>query len=120
MNKNLLTLAIATVLGGCASAPPASSQSATKTGAATAATPGHTNNIAVGYRRVMRGGQEYFCKKEPVTGSRTDTNETCLTQAQMDAAQKNTQDMLQRLQQNPGTPSGPGGAGGAYNNVMTR
>jgi len=112
----LLAGAAAALLGACASAPSATP----KPVAAVAATPTKANNIAVGYRRVMRGGEEYFCKKEPVTGSRTDTNETCLTQAQMDAAQKNTQDMLQRLQQNPGTPSGPGGAGGAYNNVMTR
>ena len=113
--SGLLAVATAVMLSACASGPPATSKPA-----AVAATPTQANNIAVGYRRVMRGGQEYFCKKEPVTGSRTDTNETCLTQAQMDAAQKNTQDMLQRLQQNPGTPSGPGGAGGAYNNVMTR
>jgi len=112
---SLLAIALATLLGACATAPPATSRPATAI-----TTPTKANNIAVGYRRVMRGGEEYFCKKEPVTGSRTDTNETCLTQAQMDAAQKNTQDMLQRLQQNPGTPSGPGGAGGAYNNVMTR
>ena len=105
----------AVLLSACASGPPATSKPA-----AVADTPTKGNNIAVGYRRVMRSGEEYFCKKEPVTGSRTDTNETCLTQAQMDAAQKNTQDMLQRIQQNPGTPTGPGGAGGAYNNVMTR
>ena len=115
LQSGLLSVATAVMLSACASGPPATSKPA-----AVAATPTQANNIAVGYRRVMRSGEEYFCKKEPVTGSRTDTNETCLTQAQMDAAQKNTQDMLQRIQQNPGTPTGPGGAGGAYNNVMTR
>lgn len=39
----------------------------------------------VNYKPVKRNGVELFCRTDPVTGSRTQKKETCLTQAQVDA-----------------------------------
>ena len=37
------------------------------------------------YKIVKRDGVELYCRSEPVTGSRTQKKETCLTQEQVDA-----------------------------------
>ena len=121
----LLPIATSALLAGCAAAPTtAASAPAVKPAAAPAATAaaGQPASRAGGvdYRKVVKNGVDYFCRKETPTGSRTNATETCLTQAQIDAAQKNSKDLVDRLQQIPGTPSGPGGSGGAYNTVLTR
>jgi hypothetical protein len=118
----LLPIATAALLGGCAAAPTtAVNKPAANAVAATAATgQPAARSGGVDYRKVVKNGVDYFCRKELPTGSRTNATETCLTQAQIDAAQKNSKDLVDRLQQIPGTPSGPGGSGGAYNNVLTR
>jgi hypothetical protein len=118
----LLPIATSALLAGCAAAPTtAASAPAVKPAAATAAAGQPASRAGgVDYRKVVRNGVDYFCRKETPTGSRTNATETCLTQAQIDAAQKNSKDLVDRLQQIPGTPSGPGGSGGAYNNVLTR
>ena len=118
----LLPIATSALLAGCAAAPTtAASAPAVKPAAATAAAGQPASRAGgVDYRKVVRNGVDYFCRKETPTGSRTNATETCLTQAQIDAAQKNSTDLVSRQLQIPGTPSGPGGSGGAYNNVLTR
>lgn len=37
------------------------------------------------YKPVKRNGVELYCRTDPVTGSRTQKKETCLTQEQIDA-----------------------------------
>jgi hypothetical protein len=63
-----------------AAAPPPVAVQPTVTGSAPASN----------YRRVVRSGQTLYCKKETPTGTRF-VEETCLTQAQMDAREKNAQ-----------------------------
>ena len=126
ITRALVPVAAASLLVACAANPPAAATApvakpvAAPAVAAAAAKPAKKLNGGVDYRKIVKSGVEYFCRKETPTGSRTNATETCLTQAQMDAAQRNSKDLVERLQQVPGTPSGPGGSGGAYNSVMTK
>ena len=66
-----------------------------------------------GYRKVTKNGVEYFCSRETLTGSRTDTQVRCLTAEQLAAVREGAQDMLRRQQAHVGAvdPSAnPGGA----------
>jgi len=67
-----------------------------------------------GYRRVVRGGEERFCRSDPVPNSRVQKQEVCLTQTELEAEQRGTQDFIQGVQRNSGTAmySQPNGAGG--------
>lgn len=56
-------------------------------------------------RRVVRNGQELFCSSEPVTGSRTQVVERCLTAEQIERERQSSQDMLGDLQK-PAIESG--------------
>ena len=71
-----------------------------------AATPAtaSTEKLPKGYRRMSKNGQDYICRRETATGSRTDIVETCLTQAEYEETTKNGQSFLQGLQ---GTPVQP-------------
>ena len=125
ITRALVPVAAAALLAACAANPPAAAtgpvaKPVAAPAAAAAAKPAKKLNGGVDYRKIVKSGVEYFCRKETPTGSRTNATETCLTQAQMDAAQRTSKDLVERLQQVPGTPSGPGGSGGAYNSVMTK
>jgi hypothetical protein len=125
ITRALVPVAAASLLAACAANPPAAAtgpvaKPVAAPAVAAAAKPAKKLNGGVDYRKIVKSGVEYFCRKETPTGSRTNATETCLTQAQMDAAQRNSKDLVERLQQVPGTPSGPGGSGGAYNSVMTK
>ena len=37
------------------------------------------------YKEVKRNGEQVYCRTEPVTGSRTQTKEICMTKEQVDA-----------------------------------
>jgi hypothetical protein len=66
-----------------------------------------------GYRKVTKNGVDYFCSRETLTGSRTDTQVRCLTAEQLAAIREGAQDMLRRQQSHVGQvdPSAnPGGA----------
>jgi hypothetical protein len=127
INRSLFVFAAASALAACASNPPVSSneQTAAKAStpttaaaATTAANPKSTRALS-GYRSVTKNGQEYFCRREPVLGSRTETIETCLTKAQMETAKNDSQDLMRRIQAVPGT--GPSqDPGGVSSGVMTR
>jgi hypothetical protein len=58
------------------------------------------------YKRVTRNGEDYFCRRAPVTGSLTRTVETCLTQAQLDEKAQDARDFVYRTQGVPGQPAG--------------
>lgn len=81
-------LAAAAVLTSCAATVP--TQPAPKPAATAAKT-------APGYRVVVRNGQTLYCTKEMPTGSRM-IEETCLTQAQMDAARDNARNFTEGVQ----------------------
>lgn len=92
MNKDLarglqiLTAALA--LAACAATvPPKPTAAPAATGVATVG----------GYRRVQRNGQTYYCIKEIPTGSLM-AQETCLTQAQMDAEQEKARNFAEGVQ----------------------
>ena len=50
------------------------------------------------YRRVVKNGVEYFCRREGVTGSRVQSVTTCLTKAQLAAEVANNQEIMRRFQ----------------------
>lgn len=54
--------------------------------------------LAAGYRRTTIEGQEYFCRKERVTGTRARTQDVCLTQAELDRRQQDGDHFLKRAQ----------------------
>jgi hypothetical protein len=64
-----------------------------------------------GYRRVVKNGQELFCRNEIVTGSNI-KQQTCLTRAQIEAQQNNSQQYLQNNTHNARTCSATFGLGG--------
>jgi hypothetical protein len=93
----LLIGAATVVLAACAASAPtrpagttAASTTTTTTTAAGATAAAGTGPALAAYKRVVRNGQTLYCKKEIPTGTRF-VEETCLTQAQMDAQSKNAQ-----------------------------
>ena len=100
----LFIIAAATVLAACASQAPVSpAGSAATAGAGAPSTAAlASNKTPSGHRRVVRNGVEYFCAREGVTGSRTETFERCLTQAQLTALREKDQDFLRRQQNHVG------------------
>jgi hypothetical protein len=124
---SLVVLMGATALTACASQGPATSPgtgtghasvaaTAPAAGAAPAAATKITDSTKIpsGYRRVVMNGQERFCRREPVTGSRAQVPEVCLTKAQLDAESDGSQDFMHRMQQGGTTNDracGPGFAG---------
>ncbi len=51
-----------------------------------------------GYRRMIVNGQERYCQLGDIVGSRI-KQEICLTRAQVESAQADAQQLLQRIQQ---------------------
>jgi hypothetical protein len=96
----LLGLAVV-LLGACASNAPKSVESSA--GVEAKAAPAAVSPTAVNetapdpgpsYRRIVRDGQEYFCRRQVVTGSRLKPKETCLTAAQIEEQRLRSQDFL--------------------------
>lgn len=110
----LILLATSSVLAACAShprpgAPAPSTRAATGTDAAKVS----------GYRSVSRNGQELYCKREVLTGSRTSSTETCLTAAQIEAQRRATDALMRNVQDMNNGKTQTDGSGAVYNNVMT-
>ena len=59
-----------------------------------------------GYRLVVKDGTEYYCRYEPVVGSRTLRDEICLTKEQMAQGQKGLDDFERQVQSLPNNPQG--------------
>ncbi len=76
-------------------------------------------DATAGYRPVQRKGVQLFCKTERITGSRTQTNETCLTAKQLELQRNNSQNLLRDMDRmNTVKPNNTGG--GVFNSVMTQ
>jgi len=135
INGKIFMFVAAAVLAGCAANPPAgttaprapvaaaapapaASAAATATAKPAAAAKGI--KAGSGYRRVVKNGTEYFCRREGMTGSRTEVQETCLTQAQLEKVQNDSQDLVRRLESVPGQSGGMDSNGGTTNSVMGR
>ena len=105
VRTRIIVIAVTSVLAACASKAPVSppavaSASASSAPATAAAEPNKGRNPADNYRRVVKkNGLEYFCRKEGVTGSRTQVIETCLTQAQLTLLRENSQEFTRRVQE---------------------
>lgn len=72
-----------------------------------------------GYRRVVKNGQELFCRREAVTGTRTRTNDTCLTQAQLDAQIRSAREFIDKVVSTPTEPEAMDAGGGRTMGPMT-
>lgn len=89
------------MLAACASqtAPVASAPDSRSAGAPAAAPELVTIDKVPGYRRVVRDGQEYFCKSVRVTGQRARATEICLTRDEIDRLQEINDRYVRDLQQ---------------------
>jgi hypothetical protein len=101
-------VAAASIFAACASAPapraPASRAPVSKAApepTAMNATQAATALGMDGYRLEIRKGEEFYCRKEAVTGSRLEVHETCRTVAQMEQIRANTQDAMRQMQRPP-------------------
>ena len=90
----------AIALTACTSHPPVSPA------AAPAASGGAAVRPPPGYRLVVKDGTEYYCRYEPVVGSRTLRDEICLTKEQMAQGQKGLDDFERQVQSLPNNPQG--------------
>lgn len=100
-------IAVAATLVACATNPPA-------TPAPTIVSPQAKAQAQVqpgvdGYRRVVKDGQELFCREEGVLGSRVQRGEVCQTAAQIATNRRNTDAFLHNAQGAAG--AGPGMSG---------
>jgi invasion protein IalB len=86
ITRGFLIAVCALALAACASKPAANSAAPA---AANAGTPA-ASPVPKGYRRVVKGGTEYFCRTQGVTGSHTLKNEVCLTRDELAAERNHT------------------------------
>ncbi|MBK6672568.1 MAG: hypothetical protein IT482_06620 [Gammaproteobacteria bacterium] len=116
--------AAALQLAACASTGGAAASSGTvATPAPPAVTAGDSKTLAdvpYGFQLVVQKGEEYYCKREAITGSRTNTRDICLTKAQMEAQRNGTEDYLKRMRDSPVDNTQVDGSGGRYNSVLTQ
>jgi hypothetical protein len=101
----LLILAMIFALVACASRPPATSSPMTANqGGGTASAAAQTNNVTVpkGYRRVVKDGQEEFCRYDASSSSRVDKIEVCLTEDELLAEQAGDTSATERAHQAAG------------------
>jgi hypothetical protein len=105
----IFVVVTALLLGGCASKQIRAQREAAKAAKAAAAAgkPVETDALLASYRRVKKGDEYLYCSTDGVTGSRTQRIETCLTAAQLKVQREKNQELMRRVQQNPGEqPSG--------------
>jgi hypothetical protein len=101
----------------------ASSGAATSTGkvdAKPAAVTAQTAKVGDGYQLVKKDGQDFYCRTDRATGSRARVVQTCLTKEQLDAQQRGTDALVQRLGTTLPADQQVDSNGGRYNNVMTQ
>lgn len=104
--------------GGGAAAP-----RSVATPAPPAVTAGDSKTLAdvpYGFQLVVQKGEEYYCKRELITGSRTNTRDICLTKAQMEAQRNGSEDYLKRIRESPVDNTQRDGSGGRYNSILTQ
>ncbi|HEY4213978.1 MAG TPA: hypothetical protein VGM84_21065 [Steroidobacteraceae bacterium] len=103
---SLMAMTVSMLIGCASNAPPGP--------AAHSGTAPADFKIPSGYRQAMINGQEKFCRKNVVTGSRVSNGEVCLTAAQIQAEQDESQKAIQGVQsagaRKSSCASGPMGA----------
>ncbi|MEJ0100395.1 MAG: hypothetical protein WDO12_11940 [Pseudomonadota bacterium] len=108
-------------LAACAGNPPAPTQPAAKP-VVTAVAPAPDGKPAKlytdGYRLVKRDGQDIYCKREDLTGSRTQKIETCYTIEQLQAREQSKERLLRDIDGTPAQTQSSDGMGGRSNTVM--
>ncbi len=72
-----------------------------------------------GYRKITKNGETYYCKKEAITGSRTNAQVTCLTQEEMTALSQNGQDLLNGIRSHARLTGAVGGNGATYGSTAS-
>ena len=77
-------------------------------------------DVPYGFQLVVQKGEEFYCKRELITGSRTNTRDICLTKAQMEAQRNGTEDYLKRMRESPVDTTQRDGSGGRYNSILTQ
>lgn len=107
----------------CTSAPVARPARAATLASPPAVTAGDSKtltDVPYGFQLVVQKGEEYYCKRELITGSRTNTRDVCLTKAQMEAQISGTQDYLKRMQDATNGSDSRQNPNGTYNSAITR
>ena len=120
--RSLSVCIAALALGACATTEPPKSGSTSPQGAAPAAKAagGATDKTPNSYKLVKRNGQDVYCRREEVTGSRTAVREVCLTQAQMEAERRGAVDLIDRARDSIAPDMGKDSSGGRYNSAITQ
>lgn len=119
----LITASVLALLAACATKPPAQ-PAAPAAAKAPAVKPAPIPAAAAskrlsGYTAKQRGDKVVYCRKELVTGSRTNATETCMTEDEMERARRGDLDLVRRLDENGGVAKGASnGQGGPVMDVM--
>jgi hypothetical protein len=101
--RSFVILAAAATLVACAAQPP------TVPAHPPAETTAGNVNIPAGYTRIVRAdGTELFCRDDPITGTRTQRDKSCLTAAQLKASQDAGQAFLNGVQSRAAGAAGAG------------
>jgi hypothetical protein len=104
MQFRLISLCCLVVGAGCAGAP------------ASAPAP-ETHQVALdgsnveaaeraGYKLVNRNGEQVYCRTDPITGSRIETQTTCLTSRELALQMESTRQRMQQTQVQSPAPYG--------------
>jgi hypothetical protein len=100
-------LCAALLLSACASNSPVSAPPAPAAAPSTSANPSaDTTKVPHGYHLVVKNGTEFYCRYEPVAGSRTLRDEVCVTKDQFANGQGSADDFARDMRQMPVNPSG--------------
>ncbi len=136
INGSLFVCATALALAACASNPAANTSGSASPGAealaavaadssspsaaplGTPAAKEKTIRPGNGYRIGHKNGEEYYCQKQPVLGSRAKVIESCLTLAGLTKMRESGQDVMQRTQGRPGSQQGIDSNGGMNNSAV--
>jgi hypothetical protein len=106
--KQCFILAGTAMLVACATQSPAPATTpvvataASVPAASASATPTAKIKIPDGYVKVMVNGEVRYCRNDTDTGSRLAHTTVCLTEAQLQASQNGTQDMMNQMQNRNG------------------
>ncbi len=100
----------------------AAATSSTKGADANPASSGTKSSATVrsGYTLVRKDGTDFYCRKERVTGSRTRTEDVCLTKAQLDAQERGVQNTLQDMRDTKAQTPGMDSNGGRTNTAVSQ
>ena len=94
-------------LTACASNAPGTASPARASNTNTSASSSSdTAKVPHGYHLVVKNGNEFYCRYEPVAGSRTLRDEVCVTKDEWANGQKSADDFARDIGQMPVNPAG--------------